>query len=208
MHPNNAFRQAPESESIALARQRGFGTLCVNAEGGPLVSHIPFRIAADASHVEAHLVRSNPIVRLIGEPADAVIAVSGGDGYVSPDWYGVENQVPTWNYVAVHLRGKLRLLPQEELHPILDRLSADFEGRLMPKKPWDSAKMDQEIYARMLRQIVPVRLEIERVDSTWKLSQNKTDEARMGAAAGMRETGIGMETAMLAILMEKAATGN
>lgn len=207
MHPNPAFRQTPEPDSLALVRRRGFGMLCVNADGGPLVSHVPFLLAQDGRSIEAHLVRSNPIVRLIGEPADAVVAVSGGDGYVSPDWYGVENQVPTWNYVAVHLRGKLRLLPQEELHPILDRLSAHFEERLLPKKPWGSAKMDQEIYARMLRQIVPVRLDIERIDSTWKLSQNKTDEARMGAAAGMRAAGIGTETAMLADLMEKAGSG-
>ena len=211
MHPNPVFRKQTETANIAFARQRSFGVLAVNGEEGPLLSHIPFNLSQDGNYLEAHLVRSNPILRLLDEPQPAVVAITGSDAYISPDWYGVEDQVPTWNYVAVHLRGALKRLPDDALHPILERLSENFEARLAPKKPWTITKMDQEIYSRMLRQIVPVALDVTTIDGTWKLSQNKPDEVRLAAADGLAATdsdaGIGSEVEALASLMG-AAGGN
>ena len=130
------------------------------------------------------------------------MAVSGPDGYVSPDWYGEEGHVPTWNYVVVHLRGPLRLLEADRLRPHLARLSAEFEGRLAPKPPWTLDKMEEAALAGMLRQIVPVEMAIETVESTFKLNQNRGPAARAGAAAALAEGGSpGMETAALAALM-------
>ena len=75
MHPNPVFRGTPRDRNIAFARARGFGTLAINSAGGPLLSHIPFLINNDASSLDLHLVRSNPICRHM--PADAVISVTG-----------------------------------------------------------------------------------------------------------------------------------
>ncbi len=205
MHPNPVFRKETEARNIAFARERAFGILAVNAGDGPLVSHVPFILDEGGTLLKAHLVRSNPIVRLLDEPVAAVIAVSGPDAYLSPDWYGVEDQVPTWNYVAVHLRGSLRRLDDSELHAILDDTSALFEERLKPKTPWTSAKMDQDIYARLLRQIVPVAMDIDSIDGTWKLSQNKSQEVRLAAVAGLQDAVSGSEIATLAALMSAVA---
>ena len=126
MHPNPVHRPATPERNLAFARERGFGVLAVAGDegtGGPLLSHIPFLVAEGGGAVHAHLVRANPIARLLaaGE-RPAVLAVSGPDGYVSPDWYGPEpDQVPTWNYVAVHLRGTLRLRPEERSAPTSTR---------------------------------------------------------------------------------------
>lgn len=105
MHPNPIFRQTPEARNVAFARAQGFGVLAVVAEGAPLMSHIPFLLSEDGAVAEFHLVRSNPIARALAAPLHARLAVVGPHSYVSPDWYGVEDQVPTWNYVAVHLVG-------------------------------------------------------------------------------------------------------
>jgi len=201
MHPNPAFRKTPKDRNVAFARERSFGVLAVNAEGGPLISHIPFQLSDDGSYLEAHLVRSNPIVRLLKNPVEAVIAVSGADAYISPDWYGVDNQVPTWNYVAVHVRGTLSQLDDQELRGILDRLSAVMESRLAPKRPWEIKKMDMDVYERMSRQIVPVGLAVSDIQGTWKLSQNKPSNARSGAAEGVEAARFGAETDELAKLM-------
>ena len=202
MHPNPIFRKTPRERNVEFARTRSFGVLAVNCDDGPLISHVPFQLAEDGSRLEMHLVRSNPIVRLLSEPRRAVVAVSGGDSYVSPDWYEIDDQVPTWNYVAVHLRGVLELSPQEELHGVLERLSANIEQRLLPKPPWTIEKMDAEIYSRMQRQIVPVAMKIDDIEGTWKLSQNKTAEVRERAMAGIRDGGVGSETGTLAAMMQ------
>lgn len=201
MHPNPAFRKENRDRNIAFARARGFGVLAVNADPAPLLSHVPFALDDGAEMVDFHLVRSNPILRLLDEPRAAVIAVQGPDSYVSPDWYGVEDQVPTWNYVAVHLRGRIERLPDEALLPMLDHLSEVFEDRLLPKTPWKTDKMTPDVLDRMLRMIAPCRMTIETVDGTWKLSQNKTDAVRMAAAERLERDGLGQEIAALAELM-------
>ena len=131
----------------------------------------------------------------------AILAVSGADSYVSPDWYEIPDQVPTWNYVAVHLRGILEQRPQEEMREVLDHLTEFFEARLAPKKPWRTEKMPSVLIDRMMRIIVPFRLRVQSVDGTWKLAQNKRDTARISAASHVRRHGFGLEARAIAALM-------
>jgi transcriptional regulator len=187
MHPNPAFRSVPLQDNLALARARGFGILSVNGVEGPLAAHVPFLISDDASFAELHLARSNPIARACTAGLPALIAVSGPDAYISPDWYDIEDQVPTWNYIAVHLRGVLSSLPEDHLHPHVDALSAEHETRLLPKKPWVSDKMSEGVMPRMLRMILPFRFQIASVAGTWKLNQNKTPEVRRCAADHLQQ---------------------
>lgn len=204
MHPNPAFRKTEKQDAIDFARIRSFGILSLNADPAPLISHIPFQLSDDGTYLEAHLVRSNPILQLLDAPRPAVLAVSGPDAYISPDWYGVEQQVPTWNYIAVHLRGVLRKLEQDTLFGILDRLSAAMEERLEPKPVWTMGKLTDETYAKMSRQIVPVCMDIDQIDSTWKMSQNKPGDAMAGAVHGLENGGFGSEVAALAAMMKRA----
>ena len=207
MHPNPIYRSADTVRNLAFARDRSFGVIAVtDPQGGaPMLSHVPFVLSEDGAMAELHLVRSNPIARALAQPLPARLAVSGPDSYISPDWYGMEDQVPTWNYVAVQLTGRLQLCPQEELRGFLDRLSAQFEARLAPKPEWRADKMDAGALARLMRMIVPVRLHVEATDGTWKLAQNKPEAARFAAAEGVAQAGIGAGLAALAELMRGAS---
>jgi transcriptional regulator len=197
MHPNPTFRQTPEADSLAFARARGFGTLLVNGDPVPLIAHLPFLL--DMPVAEFHLVRSNPVAR--AAPAEAVLAITGPDGYISPDWYKLDGQVPTWNYVAVHLVGRLEVLDHADLRAHLDRLSDRFETPLAPKPVWRADKMDPEALGRLMRAIVPARLTVTEVRSTWKLGQNKPAEVRLAAAAALTDGRDGHEIGRLAALM-------
>lgn len=192
MHPNPAFRGAADEQNLAFARARGFGVLSVNGPEGPLAAHVPFLLSEDSTVAELHLARSNAIARA-GLPAPAVMIVTGPDAYISPDWYGAEDQVPTWNYVAVHLRGVLEPLPQEAMRGHVDALSAEHEARLLPKKPWVSDKMSEGVMPRMMRMILPFRLRIRSVAGTWKLNQNKTPEMRAAATDRLAEGDAGSQ---------------
>ena len=202
MHPNPAFRKSSDARNRDYARERGFGVLSLNGSNGPLISHVPFLLNAEGDSLDLHLVRSNPILRLLKDDAQpAVIAVSGPDGYVSPDWYEVPDQVPTWNYVAVHLRGTLNVLPQEAMREMLNLQSAHFEALLPHKTPWITDKMTPEVLDSMMRQIVPCRMAVTTTEGTWKLNQNKPDDVRLRAADQMEAFGTGAEVRLLAALM-------
>lgn len=201
MHPNPAFRQTGTAESLAFAKARGFGALTVNGADGPLLAHVPFLFdQGDQLSVLIHLARSNAIARST-LPCPAVLAVTGADSYISPDWYGSADQVPTWNYVAVHLRGRLEPLPDAALEPMVNALSEEFETRLLPKPIWRSSKMSPGAMERMLRMILPFRLVVENVDSTWKLGQNKTPEQRRGVVEALGASPEPSFAAQLARLM-------
>lgn len=202
MHPNPAFRGRPDAANLDFARGRGFGVLTVNGNVGPMAAHVPFVLSDEGDVALMHMIRSNPLMSVLDQPVPALLAVSGPDGYVSPDWYGLPDQVPTWNYVAVHLRGHLERVNEARLEAVLDTLTAAFEARLAPKTPWRATKMEPGVRARMMRAIVPVRLVIDEVEGTWKLSQNKPETARLGAA-GALVPGTGHELAALSALMRQ-----
>jgi transcriptional regulator len=202
MHPNPVYRDVTRDDCMGLARSRGFGQLTIaGGADGPLAAHVPFVIAPDGTFLELHLMRSNPVARALATPCRALLAVTGPDGYVSPDWYGLPDQVPTWNYIAVHLRGPVTALPSEALRGVLDRLSDEMEGRL-PKTPWTSAKMTPGVMERMMRSLVACRMDIAHAEGTWKLSQNKPEAARLGAADRIGQSAVpGQERTALAALM-------
>ena len=200
MHPNPVFHTEDATRNLSYARARAFGILAVSAgEAAPWLSHVPFLLDEAGAVAELHLVRSNPIARALRDgPLAARIAVSGPDSYVSPDWYGIDDQVPTWNYIAVHLSGSLELKEQASLRDLLDRQSAHFEEQLRPKLPWTADKMTLDVMEKMMRQIVPCRLVIDAVDGTWKMNQNKPNEVRLRAAEQVEAHRRGAETDALA----------
>lgn len=188
--PESRFPSGTSRQEHRLRPRPGLRRAFRERPRRPLAAHVPFLLDDDASFADLHLARSNPIARA-ALPAPALIAISGPDAYISPDWYGphtdVPDQVPTWNYVAVHLRGTLEALPQDALRPHVDALSAKHEGRIEGKRPWTSAKMTDGAMPRMMRMILPFRFRVMSVEGTWKLNQNKTPDIRARAAAALSQ---------------------
>ncbi len=203
MHPNPVFRQEPSARLLEFARERGFGVFTAAGPRGVLAAHVPFVMEREG--VAAHLVRANPLAQhLLEGPVAAQLIVSGPDGYISPDWYGAPGKLPTWNYVAVHIRGTLRRLEDQALPAHLDRLVQAFEGRLAPKAAWNTDRIDPPVLADLMRGIMPVELTVERVDGTFKLNQNRTAAERASAAAALEAADApGMEHRALAALMRQ-----
>ncbi|VIO74971.1 FMN-binding negative transcriptional regulator [Bradyrhizobium ivorense] len=171
--------------SLGFAEARGFGLACAWDGARPIASALPFYLtyAADGTpQALFHVARHNPLVKL----ADAgpwLLAVTGADAYVSADWYVSPDQVPTWLYQAVHLTGPVRTLSGEELAAQIEALSAKFESRLAPKRPWTAAKMTAARLDAMKKAIVGFEMTVEEVEGSFKLNQHKS-ETDFAAVAG------------------------
>jgi transcriptional regulator len=179
MHPNRGFAWADREAMLAFLADTGFCTICVE---GPALVHAPVVVAAP-DRLLFHVSRGNRAAAIDGRRA--IVSCLGPDAYISPDWYGTPDQVPTWNYLAVEAEGMLRQLDEAELADLLDALSAAHEARLAPKPPWTRAKMSPGRFAAMLKAIIGYELRIEALRGTRKLGQNKTSEERIGAAEGL-----------------------
>ena len=181
MHPNRTFDWGDEAAMLALVSEISFCTICVD---GPALVHAPVIVHAP-DRLRFHVARANRAAAQL-DGARAILSCLGPDAYVSPDWYGTPDQVPTWNYLAVEAEGRLRSLGEDELVALLDALSAEHEARLAPKPAWTRDKMAPERFAAMTQAIVGFELEVEALRGTRKLGQNKSDAVRDAAAAGLR----------------------
>ncbi|HEU4381372.1 MAG TPA: FMN-binding negative transcriptional regulator [Hyphomicrobiaceae bacterium] len=191
MYVHPAFK-VDDGEALAMLRDRAFGLLVVTTPAAPVAVHVPFLVdeQADSSlRVALHVARANALHSHIGQGSKALLVCAGPDAYISPDWYGVPNQVPTWTYTSVHLAGTVRLMPERGLLAHVDRLSAYFENRLLPKQPWSSAKMDEARRAAMLKAIVGIEMEVESIAAQNKLIQHKGQTEHCGAIAHLRQHG-------------------
>lgn len=206
LHP--MFKIATE-EALPLLDAHQFGLLVVPTDGAPFGVHLPFLYSLDTEGsltVELHVARANPIHSIIGDGAEVLLVCQGPDAYVSPDWYGIENEVPTWTYTSVHLKGSAMILPVEQNLDHVDRLSAHFENQLLPKKPWASGKMDAAKRTRMMTAIVTIEIAVHTVEAQKKLIQHKSDAHHIGAIAGLRSQGDAGSIA-IADLMQQTLDG-
>jgi transcriptional regulator len=208
MYVNTAFRGTPD-DAKALLHERGFGML-IGHDGKALhASHIPFLYHEDAGtsgRIAFHLAKPNPLHGIFAEHPAALLICQGFDAYISPDWYQSDDQVPTWNYVTVHVAGTVRVIDQANTRTHLDALSAHFESRLAPKKPWTTNKMTPRKLDAMLKGIVALEMDVAQITPSWKLGQQKDDKDREGAIAGLRARGDHASRA-IAELMERALRG-
>jgi transcriptional regulator len=176
--------------SLAFAQTRGFGLVCSWDGAKPIASSLPFYLTfADDGRPRAafHVARHNPLVKLAGGTASWLLAVTGADAYVSPDWYVSPDQVPTWLYEAVHLTGTVRTLSDDELSEQIDTLSAKFEDWLLPKQPWTSSKMTVARLDTLRKAIVGMVMTVEEVEGSFKLNQHKSDADHAAIASALMQ---------------------
>ncbi len=187
MHPARIFHVEDRDVLLAFLREHPFVTLAASVGRRPMVAQAPIvvRQIGDELVIDFHLSCGNVLAEHLVQGFRAVVLATGPDAYVSPDWYESADQVPTWNYLSVEAEGSVAVLSEAELIAQLDDLSAQEEARLAPKPPWTRSKMTPGKFEAMLRGIIGGRLHVDRLEGTFKLSQNKSAADRRGAAKAL-----------------------
>ncbi|MDN5798336.1 MAG: FMN-binding negative transcriptional regulator [Intrasporangium sp.] len=164
----------------------------VGADGVPDATLLPILIDNDGGRdrVVAHFARANNHWRRIVNGSPALFVVAGPDAYISPSWYASKAEhgrvVPTWNYSAVHLSGPVTIYDDVDwVRTAVTRLTERHEGDRA--KPWAVSDAPATYVSGQLRAVVGIEMTIEKVEAKAKLSQNRSDEDRSGAIAGLRE---------------------
>ena len=198
MHPAKPFHETDPERLAALIAEVGLALIVGVAEGRPLVAHAP--VLLEGARLRFHLSRANPLAAALEAGSHALAVVTGPQAYVSPDWYGLADQVPTWNYLSAEIEGPVRRLDDDGATRLLDDLSAAFETRLAPKPAWTRAKMSPGRFEAMLGGITAFEMAVERLEGVRKLGQNKPAAAQaalaeaLGAAGGENATALARMT--------------
>jgi transcriptional regulator len=186
MHPNPLFRSEDRALLETLIDEIGFGMVFMATPDGPRVAHTPLLSTCNGA-VQFHLARGNGLTRWL-DGGTALVTVNGPDGYISPRWYADRATVPTWDYVALELEGRVRRLDAEGLDALLYALIERHEGRLEGDR-WTADETPPDLWRKLLGGIVGFELEVLAWRPTVKLSQNKTAAERATIAAGLEQSG-------------------
>jgi transcriptional regulator len=206
MHPNRKFHIEEREQLAALVGDAGFGILFVPTGEGLRAVHVPVLLEGD--RLRFHVSRGNAVHAALAAGCDALFVANGPHAYISPDWYGVEGRVPTWNYVAAELEGPVSPLEPEALIALLDAMSAAQESRLAPKPAWTRDRLDPERFEGLLKAITGFEMRVASWRGTAKIDQDKPPEVRLRIAEALEARGeLDMAATMRPVLPVREADG-
>ena len=163
----------PESraEVLAFMRANSFPVLVTGTGGALHASHLPVTVHEEGGRlvIDMHMAKNNPQWREFFDD-EALVIFTGPHAYVSPRWYEETERVPTWNYAAVHAYGVPSLVQErKKKHSSQRRLIEGLDPQWLPK--FDA--LSEEYVNKMLDGIVNFSIPVERLETRWKLSQNR-----------------------------------
>lgn len=185
-----------DSETLhQLMQAHPLGALITHGEGGLDANHLPFEFDAGAGEhgvLRAHVARNNPLWQEVKDGDEVLVIFKAADGYISPSWYpGKEDHhklVPTWNYSVVHAHGRIRIHDDARfVRRLLANLTRTHEA--IESAPWKMADAPREYIEAMVQAVVGIEIEITELVGKFKLSQNKAEADRQGAADSLQARG-------------------
>jgi transcriptional regulator len=168
------FKATDEHEVIQFMHAHPFIILCgADVQGQPVATHIPVLVEQrdGGLFLLAHVMRKQDHTLAFEHNQQVLAIFNGPHTYVSASWYENPRMASTWNYQAVHVKGVLKFLKDEELRRVLTRLTEKFENN--PNSPALVQHMDEAYVHKMMEAIVAFEIEVTSVNHVFKLSQNR-----------------------------------
>ncbi len=174
-------------ELLEFMRANSFALLVTATGGTPLASHLPVTVADSTAGIviHSHMAKNNPQWQEFFDD-EVMLVFAGPHAYVSPRWYMDQERVPTWNYAAVHAYGKVTLSGDRAVkHAAQRALVAELDPQWLPK--FDALR--PEYVENMLNGIVNFDIAVTRLETRWKLSQNRGRREQELIAAELDKSG-------------------
>jgi transcriptional regulator len=197
---------ATDTQANSLIDAHPLATLVCTDASGSEVNLLPL-LRADDGTLLGHIARANPLWQRCTDGHPAVAIFNGPHGYVHPGWYPSKAEggkvVPTWNYQSVVVHGRLFWQHDADtLRQRIEMLTQRMEG--VRAQPWTVDEAPADYTAALMRAIVALRFEVDRIDAKFKLSQNHPTANREGVIAGLSDPNDPHAQAALAAAMREA----
>ncbi len=174
MYTPKLYREEDRAKIIEFLKQNEFAILVTYDGEKPTASHLLVEVFEEGERIfiNGHMSRANPLWKTFEKNAETLTIFHGPHTYISPTWYNHVN-VPTWNYQAVHVYGKTRIVEDyDEAYHILKRLTDRHETTAHYK----IETLPQDFVAKEIKGVVAFQIEVTRFDANYKLSQNRDNE--------------------------------
>ncbi len=152
-----------------------FAILINIVDNKPWGTHIPLELETDENGNDilvGHIAKANPQWKNFTDETEVLCIFNGPHAYVSSSWYK-EEEVPTWNYIAVHVYGNLKVLTEEETIQSMHRLVEKYEKA--SKNPISLKNLSPKTL-RQVKGVVGFKVQVSDIQATYKLSQTRADD--------------------------------
>ena len=192
MYVPKHFEENEWLEIRKLIEENSLATVVSCEAGVPVATHVPLllvEVAADKFVLRGHFAGHNPHWRVLESGEKTLVIFTGADCYISPRWYESTN-VPTWNYMSVHIYGKPRLVRDAgELHQIMKALVDRYEGNVAGAERYRMENLPAEYRESQMRAIVGFEISVDEVQCSFKLSQNRNEREHENVIKELKKTG-------------------
>lgn len=174
MYTPEIYKNENQEEIKKFLQENSFGILINQSNGKLCATHIPLELEINKEGEDilyGHISKENPQWKGFTDNDQVLAVFSGPHSYISSSWYDHEN-VPTWNYIAVHVYGKIKIIEGEGVIESLKKLVDKYEQN--SKKPIRIEDLSQKTMLQS-RGIVAFEIEITEIQATRKMSQNRDD---------------------------------
>ena len=174
MYISKLYREEDSDKILEFLRQNEFATLVTYDGEKPTAGHLLMEVVEEKGQlfVNGHMSKANPLWKTFEQSPEVLVIFQGSHTYISPTWYNHVN-VPTWNYQAVHVYGKPRIVSdRDEYYALLSHLVARHEG----VTKYRLETLPQDFVEKEMKGIVAFQIEVTRIEANYKLSQNRNDE--------------------------------
>lgn len=175
MYTPNHYKNEDLKQVREFIKNNSFGILVNQVDGRPWATHIPIELDTDEAGKDiliSHVSKANPQWKSFNEQEEVLCIFNGPHSYVSSSWYKDE-EVPTWNYIAVHVYGKITILSEEEVLMSMHKLVDKYERE--SKDPISLHDLSDKTMAQ-IRGVVGFKIEITDIQATYKLSQGREQD--------------------------------
>jgi transcriptional regulator len=164
------FRNPKVDEVKDFIASNGFGILISNTGKKLWGTHLPLELSDDSNFLHGHLSKANPQWKNFSTDDEVMAIFTGPHTYISSSWYDHEN-VPTWNYIAVHVYGKIKIIEGDELLQSLKKLVDKYETKSV--RPFSIETMTPDYLQKSISGLVGLEIQISNIEAAYKLSQNR-----------------------------------
>lgn len=188
MYIPEIYKNEDPKEIRNFLEDNAFSILITNKEGKALATHIPLEFATKDDGTEilhGHISKVNEQVAHLENGAEALCIFNGPHSYISASWYDFE-EVSTWNYIAVQVRGIIKVLDKEGVYKSIRALMNKYESG--QKDPIDMDKLSEKTI-RQINGVVGFEIEITSIEAAKKMSQNRDDKNHSAVVDRLRESG-------------------
>ncbi|MER3498440.1 MAG: protease [Chitinophagaceae bacterium] len=173
------YKEQDQAKVVEFMRSYPFVTLIGSLDNRIELTQVPVLVEerGDKIFLHGHIAKKFSHHKAFEENPNVLALFTGPHVYVSGSWYtGNPQQASTWNYTAVHARGKIKFVPEEDLIDLLRKLSLHFEnGNINSSTVYDN--LPEEYVSKLRKAIVAFEIEVTELDNVFKLSQNRDEKS-------------------------------